>query len=76
MMMISTIRSNRLLGDERTILNGEDHEILFVDDSVLDSYSLFALFRNARVDVMKHTIDEFVLAEDQGLYTHWGVNKL
>lgn len=70
-----TIGSDGLLCDEGAVLDGEYHEVLFVDYGVLDAYGFFALFGNTGVDVMKHALDEFILAEKQGLNAHC-LNKL
>jgi hypothetical protein len=59
-----------LLGDKGAVLYGKNHEVLLVDDRVLDANCLFALFCNSGVEVVQHPVDEFVLAKDQSLNAH------
>lgn len=68
--MIGTVGSDGLFGDKRAVLDGEYHEVLLVDDGVLDADCFFALFCNAGVEVVQHAFDEFVLAKDQSLNAH------
>ena len=62
-MVIGTVGSDGLFCNEGTVLNGENHKVLLVDDRVLDTDGLLALFSNTRVEVVQHTIDKFILSE-------------
>jgi hypothetical protein len=51
-------------------LNGKDHKVLLIDDSVFDADSFVTGFRDGGVDMVKETLDELVLTEEKCLYTH------
>ncbi len=62
-MVIGTVGSDGLFCNEGTILNSENHKVLLVDEGVLNTDRLLALFSNTRVEVVQHTFDKFILSK-------------
>jgi hypothetical protein len=67
---ISTIRSDRLLGYQRSILDAEKHEVFLADNYILNPDCFFTFLRDVLVNMVKHFADQSIVAEYQSLQTH------